>query len=523
MKNFVIFVTLCVFIVAGDVLYSQQCPSKTPDRYEEHLLFLRHYLEQNLPPEEVNKIMPRPKRPVVSKKKSEKKGGEEVSPSSSGENRIPHRPVAQPISKFSIVEAEKISERNEDSKKNRESCKDSFVCEVPSFQLHPLTQKEKAWARTAWSYFEYYKVPQNGLVQTVAGYRVATLWDIGTMLAALVSAHQIGILEDEAFYNRMKRILEWLTTMPLYHNELPAHAYRVDLGGFANRRGESAKEGYGWSTVDIGRYLIWLKVITFYYPNLAKRTNRIFTRYDFSRAVWKERFYDIVALGRGRERKIRENSFVYLGYTRWGYLLWGLKDIPPDPLEKRLDTKKTEYGEIPVDKHHLERLTTDPIALLAMECGWPSLQWDRLGTLFINAIQRYTEKRKAPFLPGEEPVDRKPWFVYTTLSAHGRPFVCVDIRGIEYSKLANLSLKTAFTLSAVYGDDKIVNLRNRLAEKLKTKRGFWAGRYMNGGINRVHQLNTNGVILESLWFLQRGKKPFLKVKHCFLGKDARPD
>ncbi len=473
----------------------------------ERKLFLRRYLEQHLPLKEVDKRMPiqelktkiideiitKEEIEVEKKKKEEKEKKKELNISSTNTKDK----TEKHLSKVATSENQSIKEEKKEQR-------------LVFFQSsRTLNDKEIFWAKVAWKYFETYEETKTGLVQTVAGYHVATLWDIGTIIAALISARQLNIIGETLFYNRINRILSWLEKMPLYRNELPNHTYRTDTGNFANRRGEEAKEGYGWATIDIGRYLIWLKVIATYYPNLKDRVEKIFRRYDFSRAIWGNNMYDSVALKRHRERLIKEDSFVYLGYARIGYILWNIQGIPKDPLKKRLVFQDTRYGPIPSDKKHHERLTSDPITLLAMEYGWPSYEWHRLSKGFLNAIVRYSKKRRLPFLPDEESVDRKPWFVYTTLSSHGRPFVCVDIRGVEHPELANLSLKAAFTLSLISKDNYFINLRNRLSDLLKTKSGFWAGQYENKKINRVLHLNTNGVILEALWFAKRGNLPFL--------------
>ena len=77
-------------------------------------------------------------------------------------------------------------------------------------------------ARTAWTYVDGQYNAQTGLVNSVAGYKYATVWDIGSGLLALFSANQLGLLPDADYDQRMRRALDMFVVEGI-HTSIPLH------------------------------------------------------------------------------------------------------------------------------------------------------------------------------------------------------------------------------------------------------------------------------------------------------------
>ena len=75
-------------------------------------------------------------------------------------------------------------------------------------------------ARLAWSYIEQLTDPETGLVPATAwleddkvqSYQFSTMWDTGSLILGILSAHSIGLLSDDQFSERIDAVLGGLAT-----------------------------------------------------------------------------------------------------------------------------------------------------------------------------------------------------------------------------------------------------------------------------------------------------------------------
>src|SRR5687768_7161824 len=65
-------------------------------------------------------------------------------------------------------------------------------------------------ARIAWTYIDREYQPTTGWVNAVEAYPYTTIWDVGSTLAALFSARELGLLEDAEYHARVGRALATL-------------------------------------------------------------------------------------------------------------------------------------------------------------------------------------------------------------------------------------------------------------------------------------------------------------------------
>src|SRR4051812_1931440 len=142
-----------------------------------------------------------------------------------------------------------------------------------------------AAARLAWTFVENNTQPATGLVKPIYPYRFATVWDMGSTIGAIVSAHELGLVTDAAYDARIRQILATLQGAPLFAGAAFNREYDTETGAMVDRHEAASSIGYGWSATDIGRLLVWLRVLAVSQPQYAAQASGIVNRLDFSRLV----------------------------------------------------------------------------------------------------------------------------------------------------------------------------------------------------------------------------------------------
>jgi len=135
----------------------------------------------------------------------------------------------------------------------------------------PLDPAETEWAKTAWKYFQNNTDGSSGLANGLDKKPLASVWNIADYLAALNAARALGIIKEAEFTDRVTRVVNFLNGMDLFDKKLPNRYYNVQSGAMVNA--ENAPQETGWSAMDLGRLLIWLRMAT-PYPCRASHCER---------------------------------------------------------------------------------------------------------------------------------------------------------------------------------------------------------------------------------------------------------
>lgn len=367
-------------------------------------------------------------------------------------------------------------------------------------------------ARIAWKYFVRNYHEESGMVSPVAGYVYGTFWDVASVLAAYAAAEKLGLISRSEFQDRTGRLLQSLLSMPLYKDELPNREYdlrrlvMVDLGSRASRIGS------GWSAIDLGRLLIWLRIVYGWYPEFQPTIQKAVDRWKFDRSCSGKQLNCALFDGR-RELILQEGRLGYEQYAASGYGLWG-RDV-----DDAFDTSSVRWvdlhGEkIPVDTRTTPFLTSEPFFLSRIELGGLGKKFNDIVDSVYRVQKRRAEVTGTAAAVTEDTVDRVPWFVYYCIYYEGTAWACVNHRGQPCPALKSFSTKAALAWSAIYDDSYAKELRRLVVSSLQSDAGFYAGRYETGknAVNRSLNVNTNGVILEAMLYLRRGREPFLRFK-----------
>jgi hypothetical protein len=378
----------------------------------------------------------------------------------------------------------------------------------PGVEERSLAAADMDVARTAWQYFVAAREENTGLYSSVHGYHYATLWDLGSGLAGLVAAEQLHILEAGSFHREAVLFLTTLFEMSLYKGELPNREYQTQSGRMVDLANHLSPEGSGWSALDLGRLLIWLRITADGYPDLRPLVEKVVKRFDFTRLSADREMHGAL-LGKSGESLNQEGRLGYEQYAAAGYALWGVSL----PLARDYEEVAfvPVYGlRVPRDRRETAYLTSDPFVLAGLELGGIDATFKGFTETVYAVQKRRFEETQILTAAGEDALDRAPWFLYNAVLVDDRPWACQSANGRDASELRSLSTKAAFGWAALYKDDYGQRLRRAASPLVHPRFGFYAGLYERGGeTNKSLNVNTNAVILEAMLFLKRGGRPFL--------------
>ncbi len=385
-----------------------------------------------------------------------------------------------------------------------------------------LTEREMAMARTAWSYFERNTQP-TGLANAVEGYPSTTMWDTSATLAAIVAARELGLIPQGAADQRMARMVETLGRLALFRDEMPNKVYNTTTlakANYANQPGE-----IGFSALDIGRLLIWLRIVKERYPQHADAVDRAVLRWRFDRIVSRNGdLYGATVDPRGRTVYLQEGRLGYEEYAARGFELWGLRTASAASAEP-LSTVVIYCVPVPHDGRDPRRwqqndyVVAESYVLDGLEFNWDETM-DRDGddrrhthpfmAGFAHRVYQAQENRFQATgvltARSEHQLDDEPHFVYDTVYTNGRPWNTITERGQSVPQFAAVSTKAALGMWALWQSPYTDRLFAATADLRVAGRGFHEGLLENGkGPIRAFTANNNGIILEALLYKAQGK------------------
>ena len=225
-------------------------------------------------------------------------------------------------------------------------------------------------ARSAWAYVARHYQPATGLINSTSGYPYTTVWDIGSAIAALYCGHELKFLDDGEYDKRMRRLLQTLQTVGIVDGAAFNKVYSTQTGAMIGRDQRPSARGYGWSTTDIGRLLVWLKILAATQPVYANEAAAIVHRLDFKRlvkdgyvwggdfdAAWKPRVY-------------QEGQLGYEQYSASGFAAWGATPAKAVRLTENALPLTVMGRALFADVRGRDRVTSDPFILMGLEVGW---------------------------------------------------------------------------------------------------------------------------------------------------------
>ena len=187
-----------------------------------------------------------------------------------------------------------------------------------------LNRSNALLAKKAQYYFTKNWHAKTGLWNSVNGYTHSTMWDIASGIAATLALEALDLESTDVTLFKLQKTLDTLRTMPLYKGVLPNREYNSKTGQPSGRLSTSKSQGNGWSALDIGRLLIWLKILQTIHPYFEHDIDVIVSKWELQRAVHKGTLYG-TKLYKGKEYYRQEGRHGYLQYAAKGFQLFDFK------------------------------------------------------------------------------------------------------------------------------------------------------------------------------------------------------
>jgi hypothetical protein len=406
-------------------------------------------------------------------------------------------------------------------------------------RLGALNEREMAMARTAWKYFENNTQP-TGLANAVDNYPSTTLWDTASYMGAIVSARELGIITPPAADERLAKLVESLNKLAFFRDELPNKVYHtktLEKVDYANRPGE-----IGFSALDLGRLLIWLRIVKERYPQHADGIDRFVLRWKWDNVVDKSGMMFGAMLDKERKLQyVQEGRLGYEEYAAKGFQLWGIST----QLASHADPQATVpiyCVQIPYDARDPRKyyqhnyVVTESYALDGIEFNW-DLANDRgtddrkhshpwMAEYAHRVYQAQENRHKATGIltaRSEHQLEGEPYFVYDTIFTDGYPWNTITEAGKYVPEFAAVSLKAALGMWVLWKSDYTDKLFDEIARHADPARGWMEGVLENGkGPIRAYTANNNGIMLETLLFKAQGKVLKWGAPRSGLWEQSRP-
>ncbi len=366
-------------------------------------------------------------------------------------------------------------------------------------------------ARAAWRHFNRLWQPVTGLANATPGYDKLTSWDLGSVLAAVVSARELGLIDQAEYKRRLTRTLQTMERMPLFQNTVFHKMYSARTGQMVGRGGAPSTKGYGWSATDLGRVLIWLRIVSDREPEFRARVQRIVARMDLSRVVSGGYLHGEEIMRSGETRRFQEGRIGYEQYAARGFALWG------QPVDSALDLQRNARPVLVLgvpllaDVRGLDRISSEPFVLAGLETGWTPALKD-LAVQVLAAQEARYEQTGIVTIVSEDALSIPPYyFYYYCVYCNGNAFV-IDVAdpGKSLDKPRWVSTKAAFAWHALL-PGRYTAIALKRVEKAKTSAGWSSGVFeQNGKPTYTYDVNTAAIILEAAAVRQRGR-PLLEV------------
>jgi hypothetical protein len=361
-------------------------------------------------------------------------------------------------------------------------------------------------ARRAWAYWTAFHRPQTGLVASVAWYDYATVWDMGSTVAALHSARALGLVEAEDYRGMMLKLLQRIGGLEVIDGTSLNKFYKTDTGQPADREGAPSLTGFGWSAVDLGRLLVWLRIVSQEDPAFAAAAQLAVERLDLNRMTERGLIWGGASQSGGRWTRFAEGRLGYEQYASRGYELWGhgaRQAAVPDG-----NTRSVEVLGIPLltDSRPRSCLTSEPFLLWGIELGMP--EWaDSLSSRLLDVQEARYHGTGLLTLLSEDAVTVPPDFFYYSCVHDGTDSFVVLTPEYERAPEApkTVSTKAAFGWYALRPTLYTSMALHKIMESAVLD-DQWVAAVTEGSFEPIGapNINTTAMILEAALYVRDG-------------------
>lgn len=381
---------------------------------------------------------------------------------------------------------------------------------LPLAPKRELSEEDWKAAATAWKYFQR-NTQESGLVNSVDGYPSTTMWDQASYLLGLLSAHGIGLVSDEEFDDRITRNLAALGRIPLFDGLLPNKAYDTRSLVMTNYQNEQNDRGLGWSALDVARIAVPLSILLYDHPRHAPAAAKLLRHWRIDAMMHDGQLFGArVNPDTGATELIQEGRLGYEEYGARAIALLGVDSLSAMKFDDYLKFEEVSGVDVAVDSRSFEvfdannYVVSESYVLTAVEFGFDQESGELARRVYQAQENRFDDSGILTAV-SEDNLDQAPWFIYNTVYANGKKWNAMTEEGEDISHLRTVSAKAVFGWDAIFDTDYTRRLRRAIAPAMQEQTGWMAGLYeADGRTNNVATANTNGIILETLYYKQNG-------------------
>lgn len=363
-------------------------------------------------------------------------------------------------------------------------------------------------APRAWQYFSRWDDPRTGLCPTTvfqAGdrrylHQKATLWDIGSLLFALMAGLNMGFVTREAFLTRVLKILAAIPTVTIHQLHLPASLISTQSGQALTQE---------FNSCDCARLLsafVHLRRWTELEPVIAG----MLEYWDLAEIIRDDQPHNVDARGFHSTYHSHCTHYSRLAFAEFGFT----HDSP-------YRTQHPELSAADQKMHLLNRcayiglLGAEPLLFEPLEFeATPESTY--LADILLTQHWLHHQKSGQLSAVSEAPVNRPPWFIYEGLDllndetrwnialVHQSRDMPENETRLDFSMV---NTKAAYLWAAThpgeYTHKLVEHIRGNLPEDMT---GFPPGIYHRTGAAEPEftDINTNAVVLQALSYMIPG-------------------
>ena len=363
-------------------------------------------------------------------------------------------------------------------------------------------------ARTSWNFVNRITEPSTGLARAHATYSYVTLWDIAGVIAANYTAHELAFIDDATYDAHIHRILATLSTVDLFDKAAFNRIYDAKTGRMVDNASKISNVGAGWSSVDIGRLLVWLRIISVKQPKYAPLANQVVRRLNMSRLLDDGYLQGLqVDPKTGNRETFTEDEIGYQQYALSGFAMWGAR-VNPDGLDVRRNVAAINVlgVRLMISSPGNDRVMSEPFIMLGMETGFRTADIARQAAQVLAAqTARYQQTRIVTAVTEDALPDPPYYFYYYSVYHRGNSFVVESLDDKIVARPRWVSSKAAFGWNAVL-PNAYTQLVLRTVRPAGTPNGWGSGVYEDTlQPTGVPSLNTAALIMESALYKTRGR------------------
>lgn len=374
-----------------------------------------------------------------------------------------------------------------------------------------LTRDELlADARQAWTYFDRFSVAATGLCVDTAdvqeGYswlhRELTMWDLGSLISAVMAAHELDLISDTDFIVRCELLVRALPVARIGAWTLPSEVISADTG---------APLSADFNACDTGRLLNVLRELDAH-PLIRGIAADKIARWDLGGVVVGGHVHSVVN-GRLVDRFRSQCAH----YTARALRARGIEVA--SPYETADAASKTDREmQLLQALIGLDPLGAEPLLLEALETGLSEPSALLADVLFVAQRREY-ENTGALTCVSEAPINREPWFTYQGLNVASSAerwtanATSADPRFATPAfrrEIRLVNTKAAYLWAATRPSAYSTLLARHVRDRARLDGiGFSPGVFVATGqaMPGYSDVNTNGIVLEAIAFLLRGRIP----------------